>query len=661
MPLGPYGASVDAIASSPAEPGTVFAGTTGGLFRSEDGMATWQAVGITPSTQPAVRAIWIDPRDPQTVVVATDYILFRSTDGGASWQRSQMELPLSEPEDPVCLAGDPSSPGTLYACSANPVFDFGQGVLKSTDGGATFRPTGPQLGTADVTSLLLVPGSPAVLYAAVLDTWGNGSNAPPSPTGVLMSSDGGATWKPRNKGLVLPAGQPGAFELARDARTGTLFVLVAATGAVFASHDGAVSWEKLATPAAAVAIATKAGGIGDTLFLSSAPEPDGVPGVRLYASTDDGASWSLTAAPVPATILSPQPTLPGVFAAANGGLVISDDGGASWRLSRRGLGDLPGTPLAVSRGDGALYAQWGERFDRRRAGAWSLLPGSAYQVQVAVDPADPQHLFTVERARLKRSTDGGVTRRFVSLPNACVEVATVAFSPADPRVVYAGGIPPEGHGPGHHPDPDPSCLRKCQAWRSDDRGETWSCLPLDNVFSFVADPRRSRVVYAIGDFSTTFPYLGYIAKSVDGGRTWKNASTGLNQLGGFVDDTRLLTIDPAAPARLFTFVELGPGQQLFASDNGGASWKPLGQPLSGVGETVLSLLLAGTGPDVFYVGTTTDGVLRSADGGTTWTPLAPGIPQVQLDGSLVANPTQPQVFYAGTHQRGVMVLRRSTP
>ena len=54
-------------------------------------------------------------------------------------------------------------------------------------------------------------------------------------------------------------------------------------------------------------------------------------------------------------------------------------------------------------------------------------------------------------------------------------------------------------------------------------------------------------------------------------------------------------------------------------------------------------------------------ILRSADRGTTWTPLAPGIPQGQLDGSLVADPTQPLVFYAGTHQRGLMVLRRSTP
>jgi len=171
MPLGPYGAEVFTISASPAEPGTVFAGTKGGLFRSTDGMATWQAVGITPSPQPGVWALWIDPRDPRTQVAATDYTLFHSTDGGASWQRSQVERPLPLDERPACLVGDPSSPGTLYACSGatNLVFGFGQGVLKSTDGGATWAPLAPGIQQDQLDgSLLADPTQPLVFYAGTL-------------------------------------------------------------------------------------------------------------------------------------------------------------------------------------------------------------------------------------------------------------------------------------------------------------------------------------------------------------------------------------------------------------------------------------------------------------------------------------------------------------
>ena len=648
VPIGPFGATVYTLASSP---GTVFAGTSGGLFRSGPGLGAWEPVEITGTTEPGVRSLWIDPRDPDTIVAGTDNFLFRSTDGGESWERSDVELPVPIPETPVCLVEDPSAPGTLYACSGYTyfVFDFGQGVLKSTDEGASFRPVSPQLATASVTSLVLVPGNPTLLYAAVPSTWGEGERA--SPTGVLVSDDGGATWTPRNTGLALPVDRPGVSQLTRDPRTGTLFALVASTGAVFASQDGAASWTRVATPAPAGALAFAQDG---ALSMSATPQAGG----RIFRSTNGGTSWSPTQAPAPATLLSPQPGMPGVFAAARLGLIVSRNRGETWRLSRRGLGDRPGRPLDVDRSDGALYALWGERLYRRLDGVWRALTGFANQL--AADPDDPEQLLADRLATLQRSRNGGITWRNVRLPDACVEIQTVTYAPSDPRVVYAGGNAPEGSGPGHHPPPDASCLAQCQSWRSDDGGETWSCLPLDSVSRFVVDPRSASTVYAITPFSNAFPHLRYFAKSVDGGRTWTDASEGLNQLGGFVSPS-LLTLDPTAPSRLFTFVDLTPGQHLFMSENGGASWAPRGRALPPEASSAISLLLARSRPDVFYVGTSLGGILRSANGGNTWSPLAAGLPPAQLDGTLIADPTQRLVFYAGTRQRGVAELRRSRP
>ena len=642
--IGPFGATVYTVVAVPGDPGTVFAGTSGGLFRSDDGFATWEPVEITGRWEPGVRSIWIDPDDPATIVVGTDDVLFRSTDGGATWERSQVELPIPIPEKPICLVADPSVPDILYACSGYTyfVFDLGQGVLASTDGGASFHPTSPQLANASVTSLLAVPGSPALLLAAVPANRSAGG-----PTGVLASVDGGVTWTPRNTGLVLPPQPPGVSQLARDAQTGTIFALVAATGAIFASRDAALSWTPVAAPARASAIAI---GPDGALYLSSVSEEGG----RIFRSTDEGASWLDTGAPAPATLLPAQPELPAVFAAARDGLILSRNGGETWGLSRRGFGDRPAMPLAVA-GDGSVYASWGERLYRRKDGFWRPLSGSTQQL--IVDPANPERLFSAPGLNLMRSLNGGRTWQQVDLPDACVEIATVTFAPSDRRVLYTGGTAPEGSGPGHHPEPDASCLRKCQAWRSDDSGATWTCLPLENVYRFVVDPLRPRTVYGVGALSETFPNLQYIAKSVDGGRTWKDASQGLGQLGGVID-SYLLTIDPTAPSRLFTFVDRTPGHRLFVSQNGGASWTPRGRDLPG-GAYPVSLLLARSRPDVFYAGTS-EGILRSADGGRTWAPLAPGL-EGQVGGPLVADPTQPLLFYAGTGQRGILVLRRSKP
>lgn len=75
--------------------------------------------------------------------------------------------------DVTSLALDPASPSTLYAGTT------GHGVLKSTNGGATWSPTG--LTGTPVASLAIDPLAPATLYAV-------------TPVGVLRSVDGAQSW-----------------------------------------------------------------------------------------------------------------------------------------------------------------------------------------------------------------------------------------------------------------------------------------------------------------------------------------------------------------------------------------------------------------------------------------------------------------------------------
>jgi photosystem II stability/assembly factor-like uncharacterized protein len=146
----------------------------GGLLKTEDGGATWQALPYTGVTrEPAV--VEVDPVDPD-IVYAGGFIephagactAVRSTDGGATW--SCMEALGSR--NFSALAIDPRDPRNLYAESNEEVF-------RSTDRGVTWTklPAPP----SGFSRLEVDPFRSERLYATAGNT-------------LFRSDDGGRTW-----------------------------------------------------------------------------------------------------------------------------------------------------------------------------------------------------------------------------------------------------------------------------------------------------------------------------------------------------------------------------------------------------------------------------------------------------------------------------------
>ncbi len=160
------------ITGSPADPSRLYASQSGGWFgqviqRSDDGGQTWQPVGNefayegdpgphqwydgTPHPWEFAR-VWHfepSPTDPDTVYAGVeDAGLFRSTDGGQTWQ----ELPGLR----------------------------GHGTASSWQPGA---------GGLCLHTIVLDPSDPQRIFTAI------------SAAGAFRSDDGGASWKPINKGL----------------------------------------------------------------------------------------------------------------------------------------------------------------------------------------------------------------------------------------------------------------------------------------------------------------------------------------------------------------------------------------------------------------------------------------------------------------------------
>ncbi|MEJ2038774.1 MAG: hypothetical protein P8X55_07545 [Desulfosarcinaceae bacterium] len=131
--LGIYGGSIRSLAFDPVNPDRLFASTYlgRGLYLSEDGGATWQALemdnllfGEDTFNEQAVYAVAVAPSNPDIVWAAHNYWVAKSTDGGQTWTHitnSMMQLACATcgGEDDawrLCLSIEihPDNPDVVY-------------------------------------------------------------------------------------------------------------------------------------------------------------------------------------------------------------------------------------------------------------------------------------------------------------------------------------------------------------------------------------------------------------------------------------------------------------------------------------------------------------------------------------------------------------------
>ena len=141
----------------------MYAGTTGGVYKTTDGTAHWGLVnnGLIPKEKLdaamalGVNSLVTDPHMPGTVYAGTTNGLFKTSDAGASWHR--IEKGLADTYVSAILI-DPSNPNILYAGTR-------KGVHKTTDGGQTWAEANAGLTTLNIRAMALSPIDPLVVFA----------------------------------------------------------------------------------------------------------------------------------------------------------------------------------------------------------------------------------------------------------------------------------------------------------------------------------------------------------------------------------------------------------------------------------------------------------------------------------------------------------------
>lgn len=245
--------SITAIAVHPCDPEVIFAGSNfnfsddiqGVLFKTENGGETWDTLLVGGSYSEII----IERSDPDVVYVAhtgaagrTGAGVLKSTNGGATWRavNEGLELQGRPSTGAYTLAMRPDQPEVLYASTASP--QLGGWFYRSTSGGEQWERVEwtetSKLLANGVTNITFDSANPATMYV------GTGVSGH-----LLQSTDGGGSWQITGWN---PPEQPRGerYGSVRDLyimpETGTMY---AATSLGYTSHgayrsrDGGTTWE----------------------------------------------------------------------------------------------------------------------------------------------------------------------------------------------------------------------------------------------------------------------------------------------------------------------------------------------------------------------------------------------------------------------------------
>ncbi|MDX1404174.1 MAG: hypothetical protein R3192_06540 [Woeseiaceae bacterium] len=656
-----------------SDPSTWYVGVgSGGVWKTVNGGTTWTPVFDDEDTY-TIGCITLDPNNRNTIWVGTGENVsgrhvaygagvYRSRDGGATWEN----MGLTESEHIGMIRIDPRDSNVIYVASQGPLWSAGgeRGLYKSTDGGETWNKVlGDGLGNTEiddrytgVSEVHLDPRNPDVVYAvswqkfrnvAVLLNGGPGS-------GIHKSTDGGATWRELTEGL--PDEDMGKIGLAISPQNPDIVYatieLAHREGGFFRSEDGGESWEERNDYIS--------GGTGPHYYQEIFASPHQFDrvyqmDVHLHKTENGGTDFERMSSDRKHTdhhAMAFHPTDENYLLVGNdGGVYESLDLGETWRF----IANMPITQfykVSVDY-DEPFYNVYGGTQDNSsfrgpsrtlnvvgiRNQDW-VLTLFADGHQSFADPSNPNIVYANwQQGNLTRYDHATGESVYIKPQPAADEEAErvnwdapILISPHNVERLYHATY---------------------RVWRSDDRGDSWRAISPD----LTRDEERTRQVLmgrrwsfdSLWDLSAMSQYNtitslsespivegllyagtddGIIQVSEDGGANWRR----IDSLPGvpdefFVNDIKADLHDADTVYVVVDDHKSGDfSPYILKSENRGRRWTSISGNLP-ARDILWRVVQDHVNPELLFVGAET-GVYFTVDGGRQWTKLAGGAPTI---------------------------------
>jgi photosystem II stability/assembly factor-like uncharacterized protein len=479
-----------------------------------------------------------------------------------------------------------------------------------------------------------------------------------SGAGFFISTDRGQTWQPSNQGLegAENTNRIQIFCATVDPHNpNTIWIGTQATGRIYRSTDGGYTWMRMdngiepnlghsfrgfTVDPRSSDIVYAAAEVEAAIFRDTGTRPDaqdGRQGGRVYKTTDGGQNWTLIwEGDALARYVWIDPTNPDTLYVSTGffdraplnlpdgdvdglnsgglGVLKSTDGGQTWSIlgQERGL-----TSLHI----GSVYMKPDDP-QTLLAGA-----GSLYYPFAIIDGQE------VAQGGVYLTTDGGESWRAVVEHEV---ITTVEYCELNPQIAYAGGD--------HH------------VYRSEDGGQTWIAFGDEQRETWGPPGIDPGVPVDIQVFPDNCDhlfinnYVGGNFLSVDGGRTWHNASQGYTGA-----DLFSIAVNPSDARHVFAGSRMAP----FVSHDAGQTWEGLTYPGLTTGGWLIALDPSNADHVLFTMESSFSPIFESRDGGKNWqqrldlySVLPPGFSEPDWagirPGAIAFAPSDSSVVYATT-------------
>ncbi|MFZ4522509.1 MAG: GEVED domain-containing protein [Bacteroidales bacterium] len=642
---------INCVAFHPSDNNLIYAGAaSGGLWKTTDGGSNWSVLNDNLAVL-GVSDICINTSSPNIIYIATgdkdggsgwslgggqardnnSIGIMKSTDGGATWNTTGLSFTISSQQAVFRLLMDPGDNNILYAATSS-------GLYKTTDGGSNWN----NIYSAPIfCDLEFKPGTPATIYGSNI----NGD--------IYRSIDAGTTWTSRLttsykrvEMAVSPANSNVVYAVMQDNGTPN-------ESPVYKSTDGGDTFTRVFTSTTKSLLGYECDGsdvsksqAGYDLTICSDPTDANivfVGGINVWKTTDGGTTWNInthwsstctgsaTTVHADQHCLAYQPGSNYLFLGNDGGVYKTTNGGGLWNFIGSGIVSSQLYRLGVSQTvtSEVIAGLQDNGTKLLSGGTWADVKGGD-GMECIIDYTNANIQYgTYVQGQIDRTSDHWGSRTAIE-PTAAGSGAWVTpyiIDPTNSQTLYAG---------------------YADVWKTTNSGTSWTQIStmntLNKIRSMAMAASNTQVLY-VADQSTLW-------KTTDGGTNWTNITAGLPVSTNYITYISVKADDP-----LTAWVAFGEynASKVYQTTDGGTNWTNISTGLPSIPVMCVIQNKQSTSRVDLYAATDA-GVFVKA-GTADWQAFSAGLPNVlttELEIFYDANPGNSKL-YAATFGRGLWV------